>query len=191
MQTVVNHLHRVLTDRYACCHAAVMGNTQVHVGVDLYAPARVVLPRTPIEGVGADVTAVLVLEGRRYVVQEMRIIRQDNGEPITSELIRGIPVQGVVRHYVRDLIERRIDMPSTKGVTHYQGGPVTLTEEERSGLVAAGPTDETLLWVARIYILAELAGEPPAKTVRFGLGIPESTANSWIRRAKDRGILDG
>ncbi|HEY8652496.1 MAG TPA: hypothetical protein VIL87_05280, partial [Dermatophilaceae bacterium] len=81
-----------------------MGNTQVHVGVDLYAPARVVLPRTPIEGVGADVTAVLVLEGRRYVVQEMRIIRQDNGEPITSELIRGIPVQGVVRHYVRDLI---------------------------------------------------------------------------------------
>ena len=84
---------------------------KVHVGVDLYAPARVVLPRTPIEGAGADVTAVLVLEGRRYVVQEMHIIRQDNGEPITSELIRGIPVQGVVRHYVRDLIERRVFLP--------------------------------------------------------------------------------
>jgi hypothetical protein len=66
-----------------------------------------------------------------------------------------------------------------------------LAPKERDRLVVASPTDETLLWVARIYVIAELAGDPPAKAVRESLGIPESTANNWIRRAKDRGILDG
>jgi hypothetical protein len=160
---------------------------EVHVGNDLYAPEHVELTVTGVEGIGADLTGVLQLEGRRYVVQELRITRQDAGEPITSELIRGIAVQKLVRGVVRASVQLRIAPPSHEGISK----AVVLAPKERDRLVVAGPTDETLLWVARIYVIAELAGDPPAKAVRESLGIPESTANNWIRRAKDRGILDG
>lgn len=162
---------------------------KVHVGSDLYAPTRVELTVTGMEDIGVDYVAVLVLEGRRYAVQELRILRRDDGPPITSELIRGIPVAMLIRGAVSNLVDLRIAQPSPKGTTSHTVGGVLLTPDDRVRLVEAGPTDETLLWVARIYVMATLAGDPPAKSVKETLDIPTSTAGYWIRRAKDRGIL--
>jgi len=162
---------------------------RIHVGSDVYAPTRVELTLTGMEEIGADVAAVLLLEGQRYVVQELRITRQDDGAPITSELIRGIRVQSLIPVAVRESVELRIAEPSPKGTDRHRVTGVVLTPKERRRIVSAGPTDETLLWVARIYVMAELAGEPPAKSVKENLDIPMPTAGNWIRRAKDRGIL--
>jgi len=164
---------------------------KVHVGSDVYAPTRVELTLTGMEDIGADVVAVLLLEGGRYVAQELHITRQDGGAPITSELIRRIAVQSLIRGTVRESVELRIAEPSPKGTARHRVTDVVLTPKERRRIVSAGPTDETLLWVARIYVMAELAGDPPAKSVKENLGIPTSTAGNWIRRAKDRGILNG
>jgi hypothetical protein len=160
---------------------------KVHAGSDLYAPTWVELTVTGMEDIGVDYVAVLVVEGRRYVVQELRILRRDDGPPITSELIRGIPVAMLIRGAVSNLAELRID----PDVDYELRVPeqVVITPDDRVRLVEAGPTDETLLWVARIYVMAELAGDPPAKSVKETLDIPTSTAGYWIRRAKDRGIL--
>lgn len=163
----------------------------VHVGCDLYAPSRVELRLTGMEDMTADVKAVMVLEGRRYVVQELCITRREGGAPITSELIRGVAVKGLIRGTVSDALELRIPMPSPTGTTAQTVGLVVLPQDERDRLVEAGPTDETLVWVARMYVMAELAGDPPAKHVREAFGVPTSTAGYWIRRAKDRKILDG
>jgi hypothetical protein len=149
-------------------------------------------PRRPAPAwhLGADSAAVLLLEARRCVVQKLLITRQANGAQITSELIRGIGVQGLIRGSVSDSVELRYQQPSIEVERAYTVGEVVLVPEERDRLVAAGPTDETLRCVARIYVMAELAGDPPAKFVKENLDIPMSTANSWIRRAKDRGTLD-
>lgn len=166
-------------------------SSYVHVGCDLYAPTRCDVAVTGTEE-GADLAAVMVLEGGRYVVQELRVTRQDGAPPITSELIRMIPIQGLLRGAVVSMVDVRLDLqPRQDGPGILSVKRVVLPQPERERLVAAGPTDETLLWVARFYILANLAGEPPAKFVRQTFGIPVSTAGYWIRRAKDRDILDG
>jgi hypothetical protein len=171
-------------------HINVAEDTEiVHVGCDLYAPSRVELTLTDVDSIKADVLAVMVLEGRRYVVQELRLTRRDGGLPITSELIRGVPVYALVRGAVSDAVQLRI--PGPWGTTALKEGQFAFVNEVRHRLVEAGPTDETLLWVARIYIMGELAGEPPAKHVMEAFGVPPSTAGYWIRRAKDRKILNG
>jgi hypothetical protein len=149
---------------------------KVHIGADIHAPTRVELTITGMEDLP---------------VQELRITRQNEGEPITSELIRKIPVQRLIRGLVSDAVELWILQPSPEGTRNYAISLVELSEDERGRLVAAGPTDETLLWVARIYVMAELAGDPPAKSVRETFGVPTSTASYWIKRARDRKILDG
>src|SRR5690242_14719270 len=44
--------------------------------------------------------------------------------------------------------------------------------------------------VADVYRQAALAGRGPAKAVSETLGIPLPTANAWIRRTKDLGLLE-
>lgn len=165
---------------------------KVHAGSDLYAPTWVELTVTGMEDIDVDYVAVLVLEGWRYVVQELRILRRDDGPPITGELLRGIPVAMLIRGTVSNLVELRTDPDAayeSDGFRLREPEQVVITPDERRRMVEAGPTDDTLLWVARIYIMAELAGDPPAKSVKETLDIPTSTAGYWIRRAKDRGIL--
>ena len=139
-----------------------------------------------MDSIKADILAVMVLEGRRYVVQELRITQRDGGEPITSELIRGVPVHSLIRGTVYNALELRPPARSS-----HRGPAVRLPPEERRRLIKAGPTDETQLWVARVYITAELAGDPPAQHVQRSFKVPTSTTGYWIRRAKDRKILNG
>jgi len=97
----------------------------------------------------------------------------------------------LIRGTVSDALQLRIRQRSPEGTTDHTVGPVVLSQRARDRMVEAGPTDETLLWVARIYIMAELVGDPPAKHVREAFKVPTSTAGYWIRRAKDRKILNG
>ena len=121
-----------------------------------------------MDSIKADILAVMVLEGRRYVVQELRITQRDGGEPITSELIRGVPVHSLIRGTVYNALELRIPQPGP----HTVGLPFAFPPEERRRLIKAGPTDETQLWVARVYITAELAGDPPAQHVQRSFKVP-------------------
>src|ERR1035437_6246165 len=164
---------------------------RVHVGCDLYAPSRVEMMLKDVEGLTVDILAAMVLEGRRYVVQELTITRRDGGPPITSELLRGVPVHSLLRGSVSAALQLRIPEPGPEGTTTHTMGLFVLPQRERRRLVKAGPTDETLLWVARVYIFAELSGDPPAKHVKDVFKVPTSTAGYWIRRAKDRTILNG
>lgn len=64
-----------------------------------------------------------------------------------------------------------------------------MSSAEVARLREAGPTTETLQWVARVYLVGQIWAEPPAKTVREAFGLPASTATYWIKQARARGIL--
>ena len=54
-----------------------------------------------------------------------------------------------------------------------------------------GPGDDrSLLWVARIYRIAVALNQRPAKAVQDMLGLTPPNASIWIRRARDRRLLD-
>lgn len=49
-----------------------------------------------------------------------------------------------------------------------------------------GPCDNTLKWVARIYYVAQLFRESPAKSVSERFDIPMRTASHWVKLMKER-----
>lgn len=161
----------------------------IHVGSGIYAPARIQIDSDMMpEQSEVDYEATLVIEGSRYVVEELVLRRSrawdaPGGPPITGELIRKIPVQRIVKVAAR-IASGTLD--ESGEVT-----PLRFTDADIERLVKAGASDETLLAVAQIYATASLIGDPQAKNVAGVLGIPLSTAGYWIRRAKDRGFLDG
>ena len=154
----------------------------VNVGLGLTAPRGIKGTMPGGDEYPVDLDVVLILDGRRYVVDVLTIRRREGGVSITGEHLRKIPVQEVVQEVVKGL---------TMPVPFGRKEPAKFTRKEIKTLVEAGPTDQTLEVVARIYVIAELSGEPPAKSVRETFKVPPSTAGYWIRRAKDRGILNG
>lgn len=132
-----------------------------------------------------------------------------DGRGLTSETLRRIPVQSLLRDAISQLAssdaadgraQYRGVIPVESGVDVLHGvedemPPVSATEmlglevNDVARLREAGPTTETLQWVARVYRVGQIWEEPPAKTVREAFGLPASTATYWIKQARGRGIL--
>lgn len=110
-------------------------------------------------------------------------ITAEGEAPINGTGLRAIPIANYVRAAVGVLMMR--------GEAAAGGGmrftPLSLPEE---GIKEAGPTSESLRAVAALYTWAYIVGEPPAKAVEQGLGLPVSTAGRWIRLAREKGFLD-
>lgn len=155
----------------------------VHLGLGVYvSPGLTAKIPTELGGV----TMQLQLIDRRYVVRTFKITR--HGEmvtpPITSELLRRVRVQELVNENVPAAI--RVYEPGSD-----EPRDAVLTTDERDRLVSAGPNDELLRWVGRLYLLGQALGTGQAKYVRDVLDVPASTAGNWVRRAKDRGFIHG
>ena len=152
----------------------------VTVGPGLAMPAKATV--TEIVN-GFEVLIDVVPEAGRLVAQEVRIRRTDGGPPVTGEAIRSIPVAGLVKLAATLALE----VIEHDGYTEWS--PRILTPETALRLRENGPTTETLDWVAYLYRLGLLMGEPPTKAVEVRLGIPRSTAGRWVAAARDRGPL--
>lgn len=155
----------------------------VHVKPDLVAPRRIPFKGEGPKGLDVDIRADLVLEGRRYAISRLEVTRTADGVSITGELLRKIPVNRIVRivRTVSPLVfirRNEVDIP------------FDVNAKVKRQVAENGPTPENLTWIARVYSAAELVGEQPAKQVQTTFSLPASTASYWIRRAKDRGLLD-
>lgn len=132
-----------------------------------------------------DVTLRLVFDEAdlRYVVDSMVVRRRDDDSEISSAVLRSVRVQDVVRRGLQ-LVGPYVE--STKARV-----PVPLPPELVQRIRQLGPSeDESLLWLARVYKVAHAMNLPPAKAVQQQLGLTTPNASIWIRRARDRGILD-
>ena len=54
-----------------------------------------------------------------------------------------------------------------------------------------GPTENTLIWVARVYRVAQLLRKSPTKSVAERFGIPTRTASHWVKLMKERIWTEG
>ncbi len=123
-----------------------------------------------------DLRWELVLDavGERLVCTRFTIERLDGGPAITSDLLR-FPI---TRELYR--IVKRAGL--TPHVDAFAGG------ERPDELLSQGPTDLALRYVADIYQLAYACGLKPTKAVT-DLGLSRSTAERWLRTARQKGIL--
>ena len=125
------------------------------------------------------------LEGDRFVCVELRAERKRGGPPVTSEGIRKLPVQDLVRTAAMEVVYKRRKNP--------QGTGAILTPTQLRGfkrLAGDGPTEETLEHVALVYRLAYACNDAPTAAVVNAFGLARSTAERWVSRARDLELID-
>lgn len=134
-------------------------------------PAEITVEVDDHGGYTVELVADYRPDSGRYETRTVTVRRGAAGE-VTGEALRLVPPAGILRQGVAAEI---LADPNI--------GPVP------RGLGKAGPTPETLRWVARLYALALLLGDAPTRRVAEGLQVPRSTAGRWVTRARDRGYL--
>jgi hypothetical protein len=117
----------------------------------------------------------IALDGEHLVCEAMTCRRRDDGEPVTGEGVRQVPVARFLS-YAASGVVRIAETGETVG-TRPPPDP------------AGGPTDEALTYVSRLYAFAVLCGLAPTKVVADNIGLPKSTAGYWVSQARKRGFL--
>lgn len=106
------------------------------------------------------------------------------GHAVDGTSLRDIPVHELATAAIGEFLLRCVD--DEEGAFE----PMEPLEFDAEAIRSAGPTDESLRVVADIYEIARLMGDPPARQVEKTLNMPRTTASKWIRRARERGILE-
>lgn len=156
---------------------------RANVSPDLSVASRVGVRVEDEPGLAYDINLEAVWNGIavRYDVTRIELVQKEGGPAITSESLRAIPVQQLLREVLSATI--RVTGAAT-------GESVHLSNDDAVRLAAQGPKPETLLWAARIYRIAQIRLDPPTRAVADAFGIPHRTASHWVRLAKERGVID-
>lgn len=107
----------------------------------------------------------------RFEAQEVHV-KGHNGEPVTGEVLRKIPVERMLRgrlarQALPDRPDRKLSWPEFFGEA----------------------VEDDLREVAAVYRLAFAAHQPPVKAVAEHFGIPASTAGKKVMAARKAGFL--
>ena len=111
---------------------------------------------------------------------KLTVTQRPGGPPVTLAGIRSIPVGGLVRFAA---VEEAREIERADGVIR------TTARVAPDELADGGPTSTALWWVAYVYRLALVVGDPPTKAVRDALGLSRSTAGRWVSLAREQGFL--
>ena len=120
-----------------------------------------------------DVTIKASINGGTYVVDEVRATRKRGGQPVTTELLRKIPVGQILR--------RAVELVVTKGQS---------PAERRDSLRPRNlDGDDLLAYVTDSYRFGVLVGASPTQYVAERLGLSRAAAGRWISKAREEGYL--
>lgn len=132
------------------------------------------------------VELTVAFDGDRVTCEELTCRRRCNGIPITSEGMTRIRaaelLYAVASETVREQSSFIVTGQGTAQVSHELELPAP--PEGRSG-----PMVEHLRTVGIIYTIAHACGGSPRRAVMEALSLTRTTANRWIRLAREQGQL--
>ncbi|RCS67675.1 hypothetical protein CIK68_14255 [Brachybacterium alimentarium] len=149
---------------------------RVEVAEGLVLPDRLRgVESTPYEG--QRVKLALELRAYRYRVVSLTLDVEGERE-ITGSTLRKLPVG----HLVNGIAWTYARTPGPNGEERFSPIPQWDRPED-------GPDSDTLLRVAHLFALEYASGGTPVRRIEADLDVPRSTAENWVRRAKDRGLI--
>lgn len=154
----------------------------VKVAPGLAMPALVAVSVEDLNGY--DVEVDVAPRDGRLIALAVRVSERPGGLPVTGEALRSVPVATLTKHAAA----RLLSFQQKDGYVE-MSPPRALTAAALDDLHAAGPSRESLEWVAYLYRLAVLMGEAPTKAVESALQLPRSTAGRWVALARQKGHL--
>src|SRR5688500_2382412 len=98
-------------------------------------------------------------KGRR-VAARVTVSQRENGQPVTLDGVRALPIASLTREAASELREVE-ELPT--GV--FELVQRSVSPEDVRKAAEEGPTDRTLALLAYIYRWSIAVGDPPAKTV--------------------------
>lgn len=151
------------------------------------APATVVVTPKPDDPnpLNAELAMRLDIVSGRLACVQLCVESLPGGPPITSDILRTIPVSRLVAEaaeWAGIVIE-----PNKAGrynLLDYSGFAWPPAD-----FASDGPTDEALDHAARVYAFCMASGLNPNAELLKRYGIPKPTASRWISTARRRGIL--
>lgn len=150
-------------------------------------------PTSPRDEPPFPVTVRVGFDGEQYVCVELTC-HAEADRPLTTDLLRRVPVQGMVRLAVISAakqvsVDRETGPASRYDINRVAGGKRIKLIEFMPDVTSQGPTDEALRAVATIYRLAHAVGDPPTRAVEDELRLSRATAGRWIAKAREKGFL--
>lgn len=148
---------------------------------------------------GYRVAATVTPDRGRLVVSSLSVHRLDDGTPVTGEGLRQIALTPFIKAALSAAYSQLAAVPHDDPAAiedarrRAAGGQVAwglLNVADRDRLKAAGPTEETLRWVALLYRVAVAVAEPPVKSVQGAFGVSLRTASNWVAAARRGGLLE-
>lgn len=177
--------------------AAPQAPADVEIAPGLLMPAATLV--TDDDYRGYRVEAIVTPDRGRLVVSTLTVHRLDDGTPVTGEGLRQIALTPFIKAALSAAYSRLAAVPHDDPVAieaarqRAAAGQVAwglLNIADRDRLKAAGPTEETLRWVALLYRVAVAVAEPPVKTVQGAFGVSLRTATNWVAAARRTGLLE-
>lgn len=147
-----------------------------NIQVPAMAVARVADPNSAFD-VELTIEASPMVGDELGTVQCRSVTINSKSVPLTSELLRQVPVATYVRAAMSEMHS------TTSGSRDY------LFADDIRNLADKGPIPETLERVAYVYRLAAVSGEKPVTMVQKTFDVAPGTASRWVALARERGHL--
>jgi hypothetical protein len=137
----------------------------VEVAPGMVAPGR--CGARALDFAGYDVAVELQIQRGLYVCTRLDVYQRGEGEPISGEGVRSMPVAGLTRYVAAAAL-------AGLGRTFGPG----------QRFAGRRPSDDAIQGVAHVYRHALLFGDPPTKAVAEELGLSPATAGRWVALAR-------
>lgn len=159
-------------------------SSPVEIAPGLYTPRDAQINTGPLRDMGLDGYGLWIratLDDRLQYAPTFVGVESHWGGPINGTILRRVPVALLLAVETRGLPMLKLPEHGWWPFEYVESS----SPERRGPLLAA----DDLLNVARIYAYQHAIGGKPAHEVARILDIPRSTADYWIRRAKDKGLI--
>lgn len=153
-------------------------------GLDAASPVRLEHDRSTVYDVELEIVALPMSDERagRFACREVVVRQRQGGPMVTSEGLRSVPIGRLVHGVAVGNVERVGQSASLDALGE-------LNPQRLARLREAGPTQETLATVARIYRWGLVIGDAPGVMVEENFDVSRRTAGRWIALARERGHL--
>ena len=157
---------------------------RVSLGHGVEVPARWSVVVSDEPGVPGAIHIDVVHDTRlnRAVAAEVRVLRQGDGDEVTSLTLREVRVQHALQ--VSGLLVSTVSEPGHAVVSG--AGYIQRMQKREDRDLATSVID-----ASRTYVLATAINLPPLKAVADGLGVSQSTATRLMNRARVEGLAPG
>ncbi|MCA0346536.1 MAG: hypothetical protein LCH31_05800 [Actinobacteria bacterium] len=124
-----------------------------------------------------------------YEVKELTLDRRQNGPPITSHLLRQIPVGDAAEKAQRHVLAGFGTVRSTVAQGDFRDVMETFTNLKHQ-LKQERLTNDKLEWVALLHEMSSAIGSKPTQELADLFEVSLRTASNWVRAAREKNFLD-